>query len=134
MVFYAKFDSSASGPTPIVAYYDTDFHPYPKINFSVPGFFELSEEDWKKRKDNSWHFCGKLIDQPERTDKEKEAIRLKALVQKAEIALKDSDSLVLKHYENDEPVSQQVRDYRKTLRSIIDGSSGSISLPDVPKL
>jgi hypothetical protein len=133
MTFYVKYDHTATGPTKTVAFYDTSFVDYPGINFTQPGFLEISEEEWACRMaDTHSHVHeGRLVPKPEPTAEEKAARAAAILKAQAEKAFSETHSVITQFAEEGHPVSEDWRNYRRALRAAIAGTSTD-PLPAAP--
>jgi hypothetical protein len=110
-------------------WYDTDLLNYPNLP-PKNELREMTDEEWSQRHINSHHhnISNTFVARPEPT---KEDIA-RSVRSKAKHALDKSDDIVLRCYEDGVPVPQEWKDYRTSLRRIIDGN-GAQSLPEVPK-
>ena len=50
---YARFDSTAPRPAPVLGWYDTDLIPYPELPDSAD-MLELTDDQWAARIGRSW--------------------------------------------------------------------------------
>lgn len=59
MTKYAAYNSNASQPVPVASWYDSESTNY--IDFTQPGFIEVSDQQWAARNEKIWTVSGSEI-------------------------------------------------------------------------
>ena len=124
---YAHIHLNSTEPKRSKGWYDTDLLHYPNL----PPKEELrvmSDEEWGNRHINDHHYNDEFVKKPEPTNEEiAETVKRSAKVRHTA-----SNEKVLQFYEEAVPVPEDWKDYRSSLRAIINGN-GSLVLPEPPK-
>jgi hypothetical protein len=136
MPYFAEYDKSIVGPSPVLAWYDVHHEEnnpngmvYPKLPEN-DRLFELDAEQWESHftDPSGWAIdANRLV----RHSKLPSAAALQAgLKADATAWLKHSDGVVMRFYEEGVPLSDKWKEYRKTLRDIMESGVGE--LPEIP--
>jgi hypothetical protein len=111
-------------------WYDTDLLKYPNLP-PLDQLRVMSDQEWADRHINNHYHSNHDVFMP-KPEPTKEEIA-KAVQKTAKNIHEESNDIVLRCYEDGIPVPKEWKDYRATLRAIIDGN-GAIELPSPPKI
>jgi hypothetical protein len=127
MTKYSHIHLDDSTPQLSKGWYDTDAFKYSNLP-PIEELREMSDEEWESRHDHDHYHEGNFVKRPAPSEKEL-AERAQDLARRK---LDESKEIVLQCYEDSIPVPEEWKNYRSTLRAIINGN-GSLVLPEPPK-
>ena len=138
MPYFAEYDPSVSPPSRVVAWYDVfdagnpEGIPYPKLP-AEERLFVVSKDEWAAHLENpsGWAINGgKLV--PYQPRPSAEVLQRRVQTNASGALAESTQNVVLRCFEEDVPVPDDWKAYRRTLRDIAEGTTTVTELPTAP--